>query len=195
MKQTLSLLTILMILVIALLYQNSQSTIGKNVLSVQSEQSYWFILHRKSNREFLYYGEPDNIDNSQLVKIFKVKTGIQGERPTPLPQLLGRKYWIITDEFETPDNPETSPYFLTLDIPISEEEPFGPTPYLECNGQCNWILPGAFGLHGLGGDPEKISELDPGSSGCIRHSDEDITYLYNNLNPKADKIRYYIVDI
>lgn len=153
------------------------------------------MLHRKSNQEFLYQDEPGDIDKSQRRRSFKVKTGISGERPTPLPQLLGREYWIITDKIESLDNPETSPYFLTLNIPVSEEEPFGPTPYLECNGQCNWILPGAFGLHGSGGNPEKLSTQDPGSSGCIRHSDEDITYLYNTLNPKTEEIRYFIIDI
>lgn len=84
---------------------------------------------------------------------------------------------------------------LTLNIPVSDTEPFGPEPYLECNGQCNWILPGAFGLHGSGGNPEKLSSTDPGSSGCIRHTDEDITYLYNILDHQKAEIRYYIKDI
>ena len=68
-------------------------------------------------------------------------------------------------------------------------------PYTECNGQCNWILPGAFGLHGVNGDLSRLSIENPGSSGCIRHSDEDITYLYNNLDPQKEEIRYYIEDI
>ena len=80
-------------------------------------------------------------------------------------------------------------------FPVSEEEPFGPTPYIECDGQCNWILPGAFGLHGVNGNSEKLSEFDLGSSGCIRHSNEDITYLYNLLDPEKEEIRYYIEDI
>lgn len=60
--------------------------------------------------------------------------------------------------------------------------------------QCNWNLPGNFGLHGTGGNPSKISPEDPGSSGCIRHSDEDITYLYEILEPEKGEIRYYIKD-
>jgi hypothetical protein len=169
----------------------------QSVLSVSGEENknYWFYLERKSNIEKLFYGVPGNTSKSQLVKQFIVKTGIPGERPTPLPKLLGLDYWIITDKIETFESPETAPYFLTLNIPVSEEEPFGPIPYLECNGQCNWILPGAFGLHGIGGDISKISPGNLGSSGCIRHSDEDITYLYNLLDPINNEIRYYIEDI
>ena len=143
----------------------------------------------------MYYGEPGDKDKSQLVKVFNVKSGIPGERPTPLPNLLGQGYWLITAKFETPDNPETAPYFLTLNIPVTEEAPFGPQPYLECNGQCNWEIPGAFGLHGNNGDPEKLAESNPGSSGCVRHSYEDITYLYNLLNPEIEQLRYYIDDV
>jgi lipoprotein-anchoring transpeptidase ErfK/SrfK len=158
-------------------------------------EGYWFLLHRKANREYFYYGIPGEKEKSTLLKIFVVKTGIPNERPTPLPQLLGRKYWIITNKESSSDNPETSPYFLTLDIPVNDEEPFGPTPYLECGGQCNWMLPGYFGLHGSGADPSKLSDENPGSSGCIRHTDEDITYLYNVLDPKKEEIRYYIEDV
>lgn len=156
---------------------------------------YWFLLHRKSNIEYFYKGIPGDSSKSTLIKTFKVKTGISGEKPTPLPELLGRKYWKIIDKVEAFENEETGPYFLTLDIPVSEEEPFGPTPYLECDGQCNWILPGYFGLHGTGGNETKLSAEDPGSSGCIRHKDEVITYLYNLLDPKNEEIRYYIQDI
>ena len=92
------------------------------------------------------------------------------------------------------DNPETAPFFLTLDIPAPETEPYGPVPYEECGGQCYWVVPGAFGLHGVAGNPSKLSREDPGSSGCIRHSDEDITYLYSLLSPAKEKIRYYVVD-
>lgn len=159
-----------------------------------SEIRYWFLLKRKSNIEEFYQGVPGDIPKSTLVKTFKVKVGIPGERPTPLPQLLGREYWILTKKAPS-ENPETSPYFLTLNVPTSEEEPFGPVPYLECNGQCNWVTPGEFGLHGTGGNSGKLSESDPGSSGCIRHSDQDITYLYNLLNPENEEIRYYIKDI
>lgn len=158
-------------------------------------EKHWLLLHRKSNVEYLYYGVPGDKEQSELLKTFTVKTGIPGERPTPLPQLVGRDYWIVINKLEQKDNPETAPYFLTLDIPVGDEEPFGPTPYLECNGQCNWILPGDFGLHGSAGDPSKLSADNPGSSGCIRHTDDDITYLYNLLEPDKEEIRYYIEDI
>lgn len=158
------------------------------------KHSYWFILHRKSNTEELLYGIPGNVLRSNVVKIFTVKTGIPGERPTPLPSLVGRNYWIVTDKQEAFDNPETAPYFLTLDVPGIEEEPYGPAPYMECHGQCNWILPGAFGLHGTASDSSKLSPENPGSSGCIRHRDEDIDYLYRILDPRSEEIRYYVED-
>lgn len=168
---------------------------SQEILSSQTKPVYWFVLHRKSNVEFLYHGIPLDKEKSQLVKTFTVKAGIPGEKPTPLPKVLGREYWLVIKEEKSTDNPETAPYFLTLDVPVSEEEPFGPTPYLECNGQCNWILPGYFGLHGVNGDKSKLSKEDPGSSGCIRHRDEDITYLYNLLDPQKEEIRYYIEDM
>ncbi len=153
---------------------------------------YWFILHRTSNKEELYQGAPGEKDKSKLIKTFKVKTGVPGERPTPLPKLLGRKYWVITEKHPEPDNPETAPYFITLDVPAPTGSPYGPEPYMECNGQCDWVKPGDFGLHGIGGNPEKLSENDPGSSGCIRHTDDDISYLYNLLDTTKSEIRYYI---
>lgn len=157
------------------------------------KQGYWFILQRKSNMEYLYHGVLGEKEKSSLVKTFRVKVGIPGERPTPIPKLLGRKYWLITDKVSSKDNPETAPYFLTLNIPVSDEEPFGPSPYKECNGkQCDWILPGVFGLHGINGDESRLSKDNPGSSGCIRHSDEDITFLYHLLDPQKEQIRYYI---
>ncbi len=165
------------------------------LVEVKKDYSYWLMLHRRSNKEILFYGVAGNLFDSRIVKSFRVKTGIPGQRPTPLPELVGRDYWLITDKLEQPDNPETAPYFLTLDVPGIEKEPYGPTPYLECAGQCNWILPGAFGLHGVAGDSDKLSDNDPGSSGCIRHSNQDITYLYNLLDPKEHQIRYYIRDI
>lgn len=155
---------------------------------------YWFMLHRASSKEFLYSGVPGELAQSTLVREFSVKVGIPGERPTPLPQLVGRKYWNIVAK-EPSDNPETGPYFLTLDIPTSDEWPYGPTPYLECNGQCDWVTVGYFGLHGVGGDPTRLSPTDAGSSGCIRHADEDITFLYNLLEVNDASIRYYIQDI
>lgn len=166
-----------------------------NHLPVQTadQKSHWFVLHRESNTEDLYFGVPGDKSKSELVKTFKVKTGIPGERPTPLPELVGRKYWKVIKEEAQFDNPETAPYFLTLDIPAPEEEPYGPVPYTECNGeQCSWVLPGAFGLHGTASNPAKLSDEDLGSSGCIRHSDEEITYLFNLLNPDKEEIRYYI---
>lgn len=66
--------------------------------------------------------------------------------------------------------------------------------YLECDGKCNWEIPGAFGLHGVAGDESRLSNLDSGSSGFVRHSDSDITFLYNTLHPEQDEIRYYIED-
>lgn len=175
-------------------YYYEQKTVSKTVFSLQTQNSYWFLLQRKSSIEKLYQGVPGDESMSRLVRTFPVKTGIAGERPTPLPQLLGKEYWILIKK-EISENPETAPYFLTLNVPTLDEEPYGPMPYLECNGQCNWVTPGAFGLHGTGGQREKLSPEDPGSSGCIRHSDEDITYLYNLLEPEKEEIRYYIQDI
>ncbi len=173
-----------------------QNTPQPAVLSEEKKQeAYWFELQRKSNIENLYRGVPGDKSQSTHIRSFRVKTGIPGERPTPLPSLAGREYWIITEKHAEPDNPETAPYFITLDIPAPSEAPFGPVPYTECNGQqCDWILPGSFGLHGTGGNPEKLSDLDPGSSGCIRHTDEEITYLYNLLDPQKEEIRYYVID-
>lgn len=160
----------------------------------KKEEQYWFELQRSDNIENLYKGVPGDKSQSQHVRSFNVKTGIPGERPTPLPKLVGRDYWLITDKQPQPDNPETAPYFLTLDVPAPDQEPYGPVPYEECNGQCSWVLPGAFGLHGTGGNPDKLSDFDPGSSGCVRHSDEEITYLYNLLDPTNEEIRYYVVE-
>lgn len=167
----------------------------KAVLKAQVANQQWFLLHRKANKEELFYGLPGDKKESRLLRTFKVKTGVPGERPTPLPQLVGRKYWRIVAKQEELENPETAPYFITLDIPAPTGEPYGPSPYTECGGkQCHWELPGAFGLHGVNGNSEKLSKEDPGSSGCIRHSDEDITYLYNLLDPQKQEIRYYIED-
>lgn len=162
--------------------------------SVQNPH-YWFLLHRKSQKEYFYRGEFGNVKKSTLLKTFLVKTGRGGQRPTPLPQLVGRKYWKIIEKLDTKDNPETAPYFLTLDVPGYDQWPFGPTPYTECDGQCDWVVPGKFGLHGVHADMSRLSTENEGSSGCIRHSDEAITYLYNTLDPKKEEIRYYIEDI
>ena len=160
----------------------------------ETQKDYWFILHRESQKEELLRGVPGKREESELVKTFTVKTGRPGERPTPLPQLVGREYWIITKKQSEPDNPETAPYFITLDVPAPSDPPYGPQPYLECNGQCDWVRPGDFGLHGVAGVPERLADADPGSSGCIRHTDDDITYLYNLLEPDKYEIRYYIED-
>lgn len=167
----------------------------KAVKAEKVQESYWFLLKRKSNKETLYRGVSGDTRKSKVIREFTVKTGVPGERPTPLPQKIGRKYWVITDKIEQYENPETAPYFLTLDVPGVEEEPFGPSPYLECDGQCNWNLPGAFGLHGVNGDVSRLNHDNPGSSGCIRHTDEDITFLYKLLDPKREEVRYYIIDV
>lgn len=166
----------------------------KHDVKITIPQEYWFSLHRKSNIELLYKGVPGQEHNSVLLKTFKVKTGIPGERPTPLPQLLGRKYWVLTEKYQVEDNPEVGKYFIELNIPLGVDYPYGPTPYLECGGeQCDWILPGAFGLHGVNGDISRLSTTDSGSSGCVRHTDEDIAYLYKLLDTSMGQ-RYYIQD-
>lgn len=165
-----------------------------------SHKSYWFVLNRKSGVENLYLGVPGDINKSQIIKSFHVKTGASWS-PTPLPELIGRQYWKIIKKESSALNPDTAPYFLQLDVPTDENWPYGPVPYTECldsegnNIQCDWVRPGYFGLHGIGGNPLKLSKDDYGSSGCIRHSDEDITYLYNLLDPEKEEIRYYIEDI
>lgn len=193
MKKLFSLiLLVLIIAAIGILAVNWQDLFAQKKTEIQND--YWFVLHRKSQKEELLRGVPGKREESELIKTFAVKTGRPGERPTPLPQLLGREYWIITKKQPEPDNPETAPYFITLDVPAPNEPPYGPQPYLECNGQCDWVRPGDFGLHGVAGIPERLTDADPGSSGCIRHTDEDITYLYNLLEPDKYEIRYYIED-
>jgi len=197
MKKKLLVLPILIISLFTLLafVSFSNPSIKGDHTQVTPKKSHWFVLARKSGREFLYYGVLGDHNNSRLIKIFQVKTGVPGESPTPLPSLLGRKYWLITKKEISAHNLETAPYFLTLDIPVTDTWPYGPVPYEECNGQCDWILPGSFGLHGINGDISKLSKEDPGSSGCVRHKDEDITYLHNILNPKDYEIRYYVEDV
>lgn len=172
------------------------ATESNEVEENNTEKTYWFDLHRKSQVELLYFGLPGNRTESRLIKSFQVKTGMEG-RPTPLPRLYGREYWVITKKYETRDIPETAPVFLELDVPHTDEYPFGPSPYLECGldggEQCNWELPGPFGLHGINGDLTRLDSINPGSSGCIRHRDEDITYLYNLLDLRKE-VRYYVQD-
>ncbi len=194
----LKILTILCILsvgflTIFLIAKPDDSYKGQVLKVEEKTQDYWFLLHRKSNVEKLFKGVPGSASESALIRTFQVKTGISGQRPTPLPQLLGREYWIITKKYKMPDDAETAPYFIELDVPQPLEEPYGPVPYKECNGQCNWQVPGPFGLHGVNKDNTRLSVANEGSSGCIRHTDSDITFLYDLIKVE-DNIRYYIED-
>lgn len=189
------LLAIIVLCLIGLVFIVANDQSAPVVLSTNTHNNeFWFVLHRRSNVEFLYHGKPGVKESSTLVKQFIVKSGNLEKKPTPLPHLVGREYWLITRKYSSTDNPETAPYFLELDIPVTDEPPFGPEPYLECDGQCDWELPGYFGLHGINGNAEKLSSHDVGSSGCVRHSDDDITYLYNLFDPENQTIRYYVVD-
>lgn len=192
-RLVLSILIVSLFSILAVSYLGPAAVGGQT--QVAPKKSHWFVLHRKTGKEFLYYGVLGEANNSKLVRTFQVKPGISGSSPTPLPGLLGREYWLITKKESSVENPETAPYFLTLDIPTTEEWPYGPVPYEECNGQCDWVLPGYFGLHGINGNSSKLTVENPGSSGCVRHSDSDITYLFNLLNPEKEEIRYYIEDI
>jgi len=180
-------------ILVLLIWFAKPQTIDTDAADIQP--MYWMVLERKANIEYLYFGEVGNREASLKVKTFKVKSGVQGKKPTPLPKLLGRDYWLIVKKKTSAENPETAPYFLTLDVPVGEETPYGPVPYIECEGQCDWEIPGYFGLHGVGGDLSKLSESDVGSSGCVRHNDEDITLLYKLLDPERENIRYYIEDV
>lgn len=205
MKKIAVLFTILFISGISLFFLKYLMNRGTEVKSLTAEKSHWFLLHRKSSKEYLYLGRAGDKEKSRLIRSFTVKTGRPGERPTPLPQLLGKKYWLITKKQKS-GNPETAPYFIILNIPAPTSKPFGPEPYKECGKpastgsfgevkQCNWSLPGEFGLHGVNGNESRLSPEDPGSSGCIRHRDEDITYIYNLIDPEKKEVRYYIEDI
>ncbi|HRN70936.1 MAG TPA: hypothetical protein PLS49_07195, partial [Candidatus Woesebacteria bacterium] len=80
------------------LIQHSKGKQGE-VAGVQEPQAqYWFLLYRKSGVEKLYYGQPGNEEQSALMKTFTVKTGVSGKKPTPLPQLVGREYWVIVEK-------------------------------------------------------------------------------------------------
>ena len=201
MKKKLILLIILLISLFGLFAVDSFKPSEQNKIETP-KKSHWLILYRKSGKEFLYYGIMGDANNSRLLKTFQVKPGTPGQSPTPLPKLLGRDYWLITKKESSVDNPETAPYFLTLDIPTTGEWPYGPVPYEECTDpatgeakQCDWILPGYFGLHGINGNSAKLTAENLGSSGCVRHSDEDIMYLFNLLEPEKEEIRYYIEDV
>ncbi len=200
MKSLIVLVSIIFIsAVLAGLTFYSKNDLKDNKFDV-SQKKYWFVLNRKSGTENLYLGTPGEANNSKLVRSFQVKTGAAWS-PTPHPKLVGRDYWKIIKKESSAYNPDTAPYFLQLDIPTSNEWPYGPVPYTECKDvnsgesiQCDWVLPGYFGLHGVGGNPAKLSKEDYGSSGCIRHRDEDISYLFNLLNPEKEEIRYYVED-
>ena len=201
MKKKIILLVFLIIALFLLLFLPKTASDTSNKTNFTVKKSYWLVLQRKSNKELLYFGVLGDVNNSKLMRTFQVKAGVPGVSPTPLPRLLGREYWLLVKKESSEDNPETAPYFLQLDIPATGEWPYGPVPYEEClddlgnKTQCDWDLPGYFGLHGINGDLSKLSKEDLGSSGCVRHSDEDITYLFNLLNPEKEEIRYYIEDI
>lgn len=200
MKKKLIILSVLIIAIIPILgFLSHSKTQVKGEQTVVSQNAHWFVLHRKSGEEILYLGVPGEEHNSRILAKFQVKTGASWS-PTPLPKLVGREYWKIVKKEPSADNPDTAPYFLRLDVPTDENWPYGPVPYTECkdqagnNIQCDWVQPGYFGLHGVGGNPQKLSKEDYGSSGCIRHSDTDITYLYELLDPEYEEIRYYVED-
>lgn len=192
-------IVILIILLLPFFWAYRSSKPAPQILeaAVSTKEANWLSLNRQLGKEYLYFGVPGNESKSKLIREFSVKTGASWS-PTPLPKLVGRDYWRIVSK-EPTENPETAPYFLQLDVPVTDEWPYGPVPYTECKDiatgesiQCDWVLPGYFGLHGVGGDESKLSAEDLGSSGCIRHSDVDITYLYNLLDPENEEIRYYI---
>ena len=199
MKSFLFKIVILIILLLPFFWAKNTQAPKTRILeaAVSSKEAYWFNLDRELSKEYLYFGDPGDKDKSKIIREFNVKTGASWS-PTPLPKLVGRDYWLVVHK-EPTENPETAPYFLQLDVPVTDEWPYGPVPYTECkdavtgvNIQCDWVLPGYFGLHGVGGDLSKLSDEDFGSSGCVRHSDADISYLYNLLNPENEEIRYYI---
>lgn len=109
LKSTLALFFIFILVSGAYFFKTAVADQSKEILS---QKNYWFLLHRKSNKEFLYFGEPGKANKSALVKNFDVKTGAAGKRPTPLPQLLGREYWLVVDKIDSKENPETAPYFF-----------------------------------------------------------------------------------
>jgi hypothetical protein len=199
MKSFLIKIVVLIILLIPFFWAFSKDEEKPEILegAVSMKESYWLSLSRNLGKEYLYFGVPGEKENSKLIREFSVKTGASWSL-TPLPKLMGKEYWRVVKK-EPSENPETSPYFLQLDIPVTDEWPYGPVPYTECKDistgasiQCDWVLPGYFGLHGVGGDESKLSIEDQGSSGCIRHNDKDITYLYNLLDPENEEIRYYV---
>ena len=199
MKSFLTKIVILIILLLPFFWAKNTEAPKPQILeaAVSMKEAHWMLLDRELGKEYLYFGTPGKRDDSSLIREFQVKTGASWS-PTPLPQLTGRDYWRIVAK-EPTENPETAPYFLQLDVPVTDEWPYGPVPYTECKDvysgesiQCDWVLPGYFGLHGIGANDFKLSDEDFGSSGCIRHRDEDITYLFNLLDPEHEEIRYYI---
>src|SRR5690606_13154546 len=109
MKKVIPLVSVVVLILAGILFTQVQSISKPLSGDDVPKPAYWFMLHRKSNIEYLYLGEPGNQQKSQLIKKFQVKTGIPGERPTPLPELVGREYWVLTDKMEAFNNPETAP--------------------------------------------------------------------------------------
>src|SRR5688572_20793004 len=118
-KKTLGIIGGCLLVAATIFYVKTVSNKSLSPQSIPQKESYWLLLHRKSNKEYLFLGTPGQKERSKLIKTFTVKTGVPGENPTPLPQLLGKKYWTIVAKERVEDNPETAPYFLTLDIPSS----------------------------------------------------------------------------
>lgn len=166
--------------------------------------NYWFLLDRLNKKEYLFQGPVGVRDRKYLVREFTVLPGLSGQTPTPVPSKVTptREYWTFNSAtLKSPVGDISNggqPGFLKLDIPY-DNSLGGPVPYLECGpsgtSQCNWNTPGAFGLHGVDNNHPLT---DPGSSGCIRHNNTDIQYLYNLLsnvvNNNPNTIRYYIED-
>lgn len=165
----------------------------------QNARGYWFQLHRsragKQPTEDLYHGVYGDALNSDHVMTSTVNPGIDGKSPTPRPDLLGKSYWVITKKEQNQGDAINlmGPDFLVLNIDYQNQYN-GPLGYNECgpsrNEQCFWPTPGEFGLHGTGDTSSRLT--DSGSSGCIRHSNDAITSIYNLLKNESGEIRYYI---
>ena len=170
---------------------------------IKAEEGYWFLLHRsraggKQPSEELYKGAYGDKSQSKLIRTSVVNPGVAGKSPTPLPSLAGVSYWTVTAKRINPEgDPKNTlgPYFLAFDVPYSNQFN-GPLNYKECGTdgatQCFWPEPGEFGLHGVGNVPSRLTDL--GSSGCVRHSNDAITEIYNILKNEKEEIRYYIVN-
>ncbi len=170
---------------------------------IKAEEGYWFLLHRsrdggKQPSEELYKGAYGDKTRSKLIRTSVVNPGVAGKSPTPLPSLAGVSYWTVTAKKINPEgDPKNTlgPYFLAFDIPYANQFN-GPLNYKECGAdgasQCFWPEPGEFGLHGVGNVPSRLTDV--GSSGCVRHSNDAITEIYNLLKNEKEEIRYYIIN-